>query len=199
VVVADNGSTDRTALRAHAAGAFVVWEPRRGYGQACLSALWSLRDSPPDVVAFMDGDGADEPGDLARILDHLEAGSLDLVVGSRSRSRAEPGALLPQAVFGNWLSTRLIERLYGVRFTDLGPLRAIRWEALTHLRMQDLNFGWTVEMQARAARLQMRCGEIPVRYRRRVGQSKVSGTVRGSVLAGRKILWTLARERWRYG
>lgn len=194
VVVCDNGSKDATAARARQAGAHVVHEPRRGYGQACLTALAKVGADPPDVVAFMDGDGADTPDDLARLLDALHARQLDLVIGSRSPRRAERGALTPQAVFGNWLSTHLIRRIWGVEFTDLGPLRAIRWPSLQSLDMRDRNFGWTVEMQVRAARRGLRCGEIPVHYRRRVGTSKVSGTVSGSVRAGHKILQTIALE-----
>jgi glycosyltransferase involved in cell wall biosynthesis len=196
VVVCDNGSSDATAQVARDAGAVVVHEPRRGYGQACLTALASVQGDPPDVVAFMDGDGADAPEDLPRVLDRLERGDVVLVIGSRSMTRAEPGALMPQAVFGNWLATTLIRRAWGVSFTDLGPLRAIRWDALSRLQMADRDYGWTVEMQARAARLGMPCAEVPVRYRRRVGTSKVSGTVLGSVRAGHKILWTLGKE-WR--
>jgi glycosyltransferase involved in cell wall biosynthesis len=194
VVVADNGSVDRTARCAREAGARVVCEPQHGYGRACQAALRALRVAPPDVVLFMDADGADDPADGNHILAPILDGDMDLVVGSRSRG-AEPGALTPQARFGNWLATALLRLLFGVQYTDLGPFRAIRWPALEALRMSDNDFGWTLQMQARAARLGLRTLEIPVKYRRRVGRSKISGTVLGSVRAGYTILWTLAKER----
>lgn len=193
VVVVDNGSTDGTARAARVAGAIVIREPRRGYGRACLTGLAYLSASPPDVVAFVDGDFSDDPSDLPALLDAVAAGA-DLVIGSRVRGGAEPGSLMPVARFGNWLSTRLIHQIWGVPFTDLGPFRAVRWSALEAMQMRDEDFGWTVEMQVRAARLGMRCDEIGVRYRKRIGVSKVSGTVVGSYRAGRKILLTIARE-----
>jgi len=194
VFVVDNGSTDRTAACAREAGAFVVREPQRGYGRACLTGIASLALDAPDVVVFCDADASDDPDDLVALLSSISAGA-DLVIGSRSRGESERGALLPQARFGNWLATRLIRRLYGVTFTDLGPFRAIRTEALLRLDMQDVDFGWTVEMQIKAAKVGLRCAEVPVRYRRRVGASKISGTLWGSVRAGHKILYTIARER----
>lgn len=196
VVVVDNGSTDGTAGVARAAGAVVICEPHRGYGRACLTGLAYLSASPPDVVAFVDGDFSDDPADLSRLLDAIDAGA-ELVIGSRVRGGAEPGSLMPVARFGNWLSTRLIEQIWGVSFTDLGPFRAVRWRALEAMQLRDEDFGWTVEMQVRAARLGMRCDEIGVRYRKRIGVSKVSGTVLGSYRAGRKILLTIAREALR--
>ena len=194
VWVVDNGSTDRTAEVARVAGARVVSEPRRGYGSACLAGLAACRLSPPDVVLFLDGDHSDFPAEAGLLLDRIEAG-VDLVIGSRNLGGAEAGSLMPVARFGNWLSTRLIRRLYGVSFTDLGPFRAIRWSALEKIGMVDRDFGWTVEMQVRAARLGLRCEEVSVRYRARIGTSKVSGTVRGSYRAGKKILWVIARDR----
>jgi glycosyltransferase involved in cell wall biosynthesis len=196
VVVVDNGSADATAAVARAAGARVVSEPRRGYGQACLTGLEVIAADPPDVVAFCDADLSDFPEELTQLLDRLVAGA-DLVVGSRALGGAERGSLTPQQVFGNWLATRLIRRVYGVEFTDLGPFRVIRWAALQQLAMDDRDFGWTVQMQVRAARAGLKCAEIPVRYRPRIGVSKVSGTLRGSFHAGRKILWTIAAERRR--
>ena len=195
IVVADNGSSDQTAAVAARRGAIVLFEPRRGYGQACLAALDRVAEDPPDVVAFIDADFSDDPADVSAVLDRLDAGA-DLVIGSRTRGRAEKGALLPQARFGNWLATALVARLYGVAFTDLGPLRAVRYEALRRLRMCDTNFGWTVEMQVKAAKAGLRCAEVSVAYRPRIGTSKVTGTVWGSVRAGHKILWTIARERF---
>ena len=198
VVVADNGSRDRTAAVALEAGAVVVHEPRRGYGHACLAAMAQLSADPPDVVVFLDGDGSDDPTELDALLAPLRDGA-ELVIGSRTRGRAEPGSLTAPQRVGNALACRWIEGVYGERFTDLGPFRAIRWDALMALGMRDPNWGWTVEMQLAAARQKLRCAEIPVRYRnRRGGTSKVSGTVRGSVAAGIKILWLLTRETVRH-
>jgi glycosyltransferase involved in cell wall biosynthesis len=194
VVVADNGSTDRTAEVARKHGAEVVLEPRRGYGAACLAALAHLTADPPDVVVFLDGDRADRPEEIGEVVAPLRAGEADLVIGSRVRGAREPGALTPQQRVGNALACWLLARVYGVDYTDLGPFRAIRWEALRALGMRDRDFGWTVEMQVRAARVGLRHVEVPVSYRRRIGVSKVSGTLRGSLGAGRKILWTLARH-----
>jgi len=197
VVVVDNGSTDETAKVAREAGATVVHEPRRGYGQACLTGLATLaaRREPPDVVAFLDADYSDHPEELTRVVAPLADGRADLVVGSRILGNAEPGALLPQARFGNALAGWLIRRLYGIAVTDLGPFRAIRWEALTRLSMADTNFGWTAEMQVKAARAGLAYAEVPVSYRRRVGVSKITGTLSGSLRAGWKILYTVVRCR----
>ncbi len=188
VVVGDNGSTDNTAAVAREAGAQVVLAPQRGYGAACLAALAQLSNSPPDIVVFLDGDYSDHPEELLNIVTPILQNTADLVIGSRIIGNHEEGALLPQAVFGNWLSTKLISLFWGVHFTDLGPFRAIRWSSLELLNMQDTNYGWTVEMQVKAARFGLRCTEVPVSYRKRIGVSKVTGTVKGSVLAGIKIL-----------
>jgi glycosyltransferase involved in cell wall biosynthesis len=195
VVVADNGSTDRTAAAARAAGATVVSEPRRGYGAACLAGLAYLRTDPPGAVLFLDGDGADDVARVPALLTPLRADEADLVVGSRTLGRAEQGAITPVQRFGNVLSSALVSAFFGVRFTDLGPFRAITWPGLTLLDMADRDFGWTVEMQAKAARRGLRCLEVPVDARaRRAGESKVSGTIKGSVKAGAKILYTIGRE-----
>jgi len=199
VVVCDNGSSDGTPEAAEAAGAFVVREARRGYGAACLKALEAVALDPPDAVLFLDADLSDDPAQAADIVAPLAAGNADLVIGSRSLGAAEPGALTPQARFGNWLATRLLHRFYGARWTDLGPFRAIRWDAYVSLRMRDLDFGWTVEMQVKAARAGLRGVEVPVRYRRRIGRSKISGTFSGSVRAGAKILATIAADLLRHG
>jgi len=199
VVVCDNGSTDGTVEAARAAGAIVVHEPRRGYGAACLRALETVAADPPDAVLFLDADLSDDPAEAAAVLAPIEAGRADLVIGSRALGGSEPGALTPQARFGNWLATQLLRRLYGVRWTDLGPFRAIRWDAYVSLRMQDPDFGWTVEMQVKAARAGLRGVEVPVRYRRRIGRSKISGTLSGSVRAGAKILGTIAADLLRHG
>lgn len=193
VVVADNGSRDRTAQVARAAGAEVVHEPERGYGAACLRALGELEADPPDVVVFLDGDHSDHPEELPRLVAPIADGDVDLVIGSRA-ARAQPGSLtLPQRV-GNRIACEALRWLYGARYTDLGPFRAIRWSALEALRMRDRNYGWTVEMQIKAAKQGWAYAEVPVSYRPRIGASKVSGTVRGTLGASRKILWTLARH-----
>lgn len=193
VVVADNGSRDRTAERARTAGAEVVHEPERGYGAACLKALAHLSADPPDAVLFADGDGSDEPADLPGLLAALE--TADLVIGSRASGRAEPGALTLAQRVGNHIATTAIRLRYRVPATDLGPYRAVRWSALGRLGMRDRNWGWTVEMQLKAARAGLRLVEVPVRARvRRAGRSKVSGTIRGATMAGIKILGLLARH-----
>ena len=193
VIVVDNGSTDATAAIAQLRGAVVVYEPIRGYGQACLRGLSALSEA--DIVVFLDGDYSDFPEEMPALYEPIVAGVADLVVGSRVLGEREKGALLPQARFGNWLSTRLIRWLFGVSFTDLGPFRAIDHKALKRLDMCDRDFGWTVEMQVKAARLEIRCTEVPVRYRKRIGISKISGTLSGSVRAGHKILWTIFKYR----
>jgi glycosyltransferase involved in cell wall biosynthesis len=195
IVVVDNGSTDRTAEVARAAGATVITEPRRGYGAACLAGLAHLRAVPPDVVAFLDADYSDDPRQLPEILAPLLAGDAELVIGSRALGERERGALTPVQRFGNRLASALLRALFGLRATDLGPFRAIRWEALESLAMRDRDFGWTVEMQARAARAALRVVEVPARYRRRIGRSKISGTVGGAIGAGWKIIFTLVRVR----
>mgnify|MGYP003956352681 CR=1 FL=1 len=195
VVVGDNGSTDDTAAVARAHGAEVVFAPKRGYGTACLAALAHIAQDPPDAVLFLDGDGADDPEDLAALLAPIEADTADLVIGSRVTGEAEPGALTPVQIFGNVLSSSLVRLFFGVKFTDLGPYRVITWAGLTQLEMADPDFGWTVEMQAKAAKRRLRCTEVPVAYRRRrAGKSKVSGNLVGSFKAGVKILYTIGRE-----
>ena len=193
IIVVDNGSTDGTASVASAAGAEAHSEPCRGYGQACLTGLAHLRPEITAVV-FMDGDLSDDPADAVRLIQFFNDHQLDLLVGSRVLGKSEPGSLTPVQRFGNWLTTRLLRWLWGVSFTDLGPFRVVSREALDRLQMRDRNFGWTVEMQAKAAVLGLRCGEIPVNYRRRrFGQSKISGTIMGSARAGAKILGTVLR------
>ncbi len=192
-LVVDNGSRYGTAEAARGAGAEVISEPRRGYGQACRAGLAALR---PEIaaVAFMDADLSDDAEDLARLIRTFDEGDYDLLIGSRVLGQPEPGSLTPLQRFGNWLTTRLISGIWHVTFTDLGPLRILSREALTRMELKDRGFGWNVEMQARAARLKLRVGEIAVRYhRRRQGKSKISGTVWGSLRAGVIILWTVYR------
>ena len=197
VVVADNGSTDRTAKRALENGAELVHEPERGYGAACLKALAHLAGDPPEIVVFLDGDYSDHPDEIEALIGPILAGDADLVIGSRSRGARERGALSPQQRVGNAIACSALRLVYGVRYSDLGPFRAIRWQTLQALGMVDRNFGWTVEMQIKAAKRGVRYREVPVSYRRRIGVSKVSGTVRGSLGAGAKILWLLGRYSWR--
>jgi len=199
VVVCDNGSRDETVEVARAHGADVVHEPRRGYGAACLRGIEALAADPPDVVLFLDADRSDDPSEARLILQPILDGRADLVIGSRTLGKREPGAMTPQARFGNWLASLLLRTLYGVRTTDLGPFRAIAYEGLLSLGMRDMDFGWTVEMQVKAARAGLRAGEVPVSYRRRVGRSKISGTVTGTLRAGTKILGTIAADYLRHG
>jgi glycosyltransferase involved in cell wall biosynthesis len=195
IVVADNNSRDRTAVVAAAAGAIVVPAPRRGYGSACLAGLaWLREHEPPEVVAFLDADGSDYAEELPLLLAPIAASDADLVIGSRVLGRREPGALLPQARAGNLVACLLIRLLYRHRYTDLGPFRAVRWEALERLGMRDPDFGWTAEMQVKALRHGLRVAEVPVSYRRRIGVSKITGTVLGTLRAGHKILWTVLRH-----
>lgn len=191
VVVVDNGSTDATGRVARECGATLITEPRRGYGSACLAGLAYLRQRPPDIVVFLDGDYSDHPQEMPRLLAPLREESCDLVVGSRILGEAEPGSLMPQALLGNRLAVFLLRILYGVRYTDLGPFRAARYARLMQLGMLDRTFGWTVEMQARAALAGWKTREVPVSYRRRIGVSKITGTVGGTLRAGAKILSTL--------
>lgn len=193
IVVVDNASTDRTAEVAREFGAVVVQEPRRGYGSACLAGISRARELGADIYLFLDADYSDHPEEGERIVREITENGATLVIGSRIRGNREPGAMPPQAIFGNWLATRLIRILWGVRYTDLGPFRAITSEGLERIGMVDTTFGWTVEMQAKGAKLGMRSAEVPVSYRRRIGQSKISGTLQGSVRAGYRILLTIAR------
>ncbi|HEX9305118.1 MAG TPA: glycosyltransferase family 2 protein [Thermoanaerobaculia bacterium] len=192
IVVVDNGSTDDTRLVASGLSVRLVREERRGYGSACLAGISALQASPPEILVFLDGDYSDHPEELPRLTGAIAAGA-DLAIGSRVLGDRERGALLPQARFGNALACFLIRVISGHRYTDLGPFRAIRWEALRSLGMEDRDFGWTVEMQLKALKRGLRVVEVPVSYRRRVGVSKITGTLAGTLAAARKILWTIAR------
>ena len=202
VIVANNGSTDRTAEVAEAAGAVVVAEPRKGYGAACLAGLSELRrrieagETAPKIVAFIDADYSDHPDQLPELLAPIYADEADFVLGSRLLGQREPGAMPPQSLYGNHLACFLMRVLFGGRYTDLGPFRAISYSALERLGMVDRNFGWTVEMQIKAIRAGLRTMEIPVPYRRRVGTSKISGTLSGTIKAGSKILYLIGKYGW---
>lgn len=191
VIVADNGSNDDTQTIARVHGAVVVVEPERGYGAACHKGIAAL--DTPDIIVFLDGDYSDHPQDMHLLVDPITNGLADLVIGSRIEASRNTGALTLHQRFGNWLACRLIRQLFGVSYTDLGPFRAIRAEALTNLNMQDRAYGWTVEMQIRAARQGLLIQEVPVRYRPRIGVSKISGTIRGSIRAGTTILRIIGR------
>lgn len=195
IIVCNNASTDKTAEVAAAGGATVVDQPRPGYGSACLAGMAHIAakkpSEQPDIVVFLDGDYSDHPEELPLLIKPILEAEMDMVIGSRATGAMESGAMQPQQIFGNWLATNLIRLFYNYHFTDLGPFRAIRWDKLQALDMQDPDFGWTVEMQVKAAKKKLRCTEISVTYRRRVGVSKVSGTIRGTIMAGYKILWTI--------
>ncbi len=198
VIVVDNGSTDDTGALAAAAGATVVREERRGYGRACLTGVLAARDA--DIIVLLDGDAADDPSDLPRVLAPLLRDEADLVVGSRTLGTREAGAMTPQQIVGNALAAWIMRRRYGMRVSDLGPFRAIRRADLLALDMAELTYGWSVEMMVKSARAGYRYREVPVRYHRRIGVSKVGGTLIGSVRAGWCILSTTVRySRWTAG
>ena len=193
VIVIDNNSKDKTTATAAEAGATTLWEADPGYGAACLKGMAYVEelDESTDIIVFLDGDYSDYPDELNTLVKPIIEDDYDLIIGSRALGVNEKGSLTPVQIFGNWLSTRLLHAIYGVKFTDLGPFRAIKWQKLLDLQMKDRNYGWTVEMQLKAAKGGLKCGEVPVKYRRRIGQSKVSGTVKGSIFAGHKILYTI--------
>ncbi|MFQ5570284.1 MAG: glycosyltransferase family 2 protein [Rhodothermales bacterium] len=197
VVVVNNASTDETEENARRAGATVLREDQRGYGWACLRGIAYAHTRNPDVIVFLDGDYSDHPDEMAALVDPIRRGEADFVIGSRMIGEREPGAMLPQALLGNRLACFLMRLFWGARYTDLGPFRAIRFEALRLLDMQDKTFGWTIEMQIKAAVAGLRATEVPVSYRKRVGVSKITGTISGTVKASAKILWTIARYAFR--
>ena len=190
VVVIDNGSTDLTSEVAREAGATVLKESRAGYGYACLKGIAYLKDKQKDgdIVVFLDGDYSDYPEELISLVAPIEKGNYDLVIGTRNNPLLQKGALTPQQRFGNALATRLMALFYGGKYTDLGPFRAITFDALDRLKMQDKTYGWTVEMQLKALKYKLKYTEVPVTYRPRIGESKVSGTIKGTIMAGYKIL-----------
>ena len=193
IIVANNNSSDQTAKIAREAGAIVVDQPLSGYGNACLKGMEYVahQNIKPDIIVFLDGDYSDFPEQLIELVHPIIKDGVDMVIGSRATGVMEKGAMMPQQIFGNWLATSLIKLIYGYEFTDLGPFRAIRYDKLLLIDMKDKTFGWTVEMQVKAAKMKLKCTEIPVKYRVRIGVSKVSGTIKGTILAGHKILWTI--------
>lgn len=193
VIVVDNRSTDQTASIARAAGATVLFESRRGYGSACLTGVAYVLAKEYDIIVFLDADYSDHPEEMTLLVEKVTLEGYDMVIGSRARGVMEEGAMPPHARFGNWLATTLIRLFWRERFTDLGPFRVITASALRRMAMRDTNYGWTVEMQIKAARMNMRSTEVPVSYRRRIGVSKITGSISGSVKAGYKILYTIAR------
>lgn len=199
IIVGNNGSTDQTAENAKVAGAVVVDEPRPGYGSACLAAMEEIAsfDPLPDAVVFIDGDYSDFPEQMVELLGEIEAG-FDLVIGSRALGDLQKGSMTPAQLFGNWLATNLIRLIYKVEFTDLGPFRAIRYNELVAMEMKDKDFGWTVEMQVKAIQRGLRVVEVPVSTRRRVGRSKISGTVSGVIGAALGIFGMIF-SLWRQG
>jgi len=196
IIVVNNASTDDTERIAREAGATVLRELIPGYGRACLKGIDYLTTAvnKPDIVVFLDADHSDFPEEIRELIKPIVENKADLVIGSRALGGKEKGSMTPQQIFGNWLATRLLKWIYKVKFTDLGPFRAIRFSKLLELNMQDKTYGWTVEMQLKAAKMGYRCVEVPVRYRKRIGFSKISGTVKGTVMAGYKILYTIFKH-----
>lgn len=196
IIVGNNNSKDQTALVAKNAGATVVDAPQAGYGNACLAGINYLRNKAQkqDIIVFIDGDYSDYPEEIPDLIAPIINSKADLVIGSRALGNKEKGSMTLPQEFGNWLATRLIAFFYKVKFTDLGPFRALDWENLMLINMQDRTYGWTVEMQIKAAKLNLRCTEVPVKYRKRIGVSKVSGTLKGVILAGYKIIWMIFKN-----
>ena len=186
IIVVNNASTDNTEKVANGAGATVLKESIPGYGRACLTGMEYIANSAvkPDIVVFIDADHSDYPEEMTILVEPIIKNKVDMVIGSRALGNKEKGSMTPQQIFGNWLATRLLRLIYNAHFTDLGPFRAIRYSSLLALNMQDKTFGWTVEMQVKAAKQKLRFTELPVRYRQRIGYSKISGTVKGTILAG---------------
>jgi len=196
IIVVNNNSNDNTKVVAEYHGATVLDEPIQGYGRACLKGMnyVSNLNTPTDIIVFLDADYSDFPEELTKLVEPILSENIDLVIGSRSTGERAKKSMTPQQIFGNWLATFLIKIIYRVEFTDLGPFRAIRWDKLQELKMQDKTYGWTVEMQVKAAKKKFKIKEVPVNYKVRIGKSKVSGTLKGTVLAGYKILTTIFKE-----
>lgn len=194
VIVVDNNSNDETAFVAKKAGATVLSETKKGYGYACLKGLEYIenQDKKPEIIVFLDGDYSDYPEELLKLIEPILNDDVDFVIGARDKKFREKGAMTPQQVFGNWLATFLMKVFFKAKFSDLGPFRAIKYQKLVALQMEDKTYGWTVEMQLKALKQNLKYTEIPVRYKNRIGVSKVSGTVKGTIMAGVKIIgWIL--------
>lgn len=193
IIVINNNSTDKTAINARNAGATVLEEKNMGYGNACLKGMdhVSKKEDKPDIIVFLDADYSDYPEEMTDVIKPIIEQNMDMVIGSRALGNLEKGAMTPQQIFGNWLATFLLKLFYGVKYTDLGPFRAIKYDSLVALNMKDKTYGWTVEMQVKAAKQKMNTCEVPVNYRVRIGFSKVSGTVKGTIGAGYKIITTI--------
>lgn len=194
IIVVDNGSTDMTAKAARDAGATVLTENEKGYGAACLKAIDYIKDKNYDIVVFLDGDYSDFPEEMNLVVEPIINENYDLVIGSRMIGKMEKGTMLPQAIFGNWLASFLIKLFWGYKFTDLGPFRAIKYSSFLKLNMADRNYGWTVELQIKAAKQKMKSTEVPVSYRKRIGKSKVTGTLVGTIKASAKILYLIFKS-----
>lgn len=193
IIVVNNNSTDETAIKARSAGATVLDEKIKGYGNACLKGINHInqKEIKPDIVVFLDADYSDYPEEMNNLIAPIINQNIDMVIGSRSLGNLEKGAMNPQQIFGNWLATFLLQLFYGVKYTDLGPFRAIKYDNLVLLNMKDKTYGWTVEMQLKAAKQKLNTCEVPVSYRNRIGVSKISGTVKGTIGAGYKIITTI--------
>lgn len=190
IIVINNNSTDHTAENAKAAGATVLNENKKGYGNACLKGIKyiSVLKQKTDIIVFLDGDYSDYPEELTKIIAPIQERNVDFVLGARIKSLREKGAMMPQQIFGNWLATSLMQLIFNAKFSDLGPFRAIKFERLLELNMEDKTYGWTIEMQLKAIKNNLSYEEVPVKYKNRIGTSKVSGTIKGSIFAGIKIL-----------
>lgn len=197
VIVVNNASTDNTSDVAKNDGATVLLESRKGYGNACLRGVYYLskKEIQPDIVVFLDADYSDHPEEMGDLIAPIINKDIDLVIGSRALGKKEKGAMMPQQIFGNWLATFLMKRLFDAKFTDLGPFRAIKYHKLQEIEMKDTDFGWTVEMQLKAIKNNLSYTEVPVTYRARIGVSKISGTLKGTIMAGYKILYTIFKYR----
>lgn len=193
VIVVNNNSRDETSRVAKEAGATVLDEPRQGYGYACLKGIEYAKTQNPSIIVFLDADYSDYPQEMYQVVAPIINENYDMVIGSRALGNRQSGSMTPQQIFGNWLATTLIRWFYGVTYTDLGPFRAIKFDKLIEIDMKDKTYGWTVEMQLKAAKLKMKTCEVPVNYRKRIGFSKVSGTVKGTIGAGYKIIMTIFR------
>ncbi len=193
-IVVDNGSTDSTITVADKNGATVLTEVEKGYGAACLKAIDYIKNKNYDIIVFLDGDYSDFPEEMNLLIEPIIKDNYEVVIGSRILGKREKGAMLPQALFGNWLASFLIKLFWNYKFTDLGPFRAVKYSSFLKLNMQDRNYGWTVELQIKAAKQKMKCMEVPVSYRKRIGKSKVTGTLKGTAKASFKILYLIFRS-----